>query len=364
MDSRYFAAAPTRGQAKRIFWKDLKRLIPDTWIKKIYETDLCITTKFGSELWVVGLDKPQRIEGVGWDGGVLDEYADMKGGLWAENVRPSLSDKDGWCWLIGVPNGLNHFKELADYASSGGDADWGFYSWPSSEILPPEEIESVKRTLDSKTFRQEYEASFESASGRVYYAYRRDTHEDASITLNPKLPIILCCDFNVDPCVWELVQSDGYLVKVFDEVALRDTNTVEMAREVKRRYGGHRGGFIVYGDAAGASRSTTGKSDYVLLKELGFKDQRIARANPQVKDRVNAMNTLLLNSKGEVRLTHHPVCGYLRKDLEGITWSDSGEGIDKRDGLRTHASDAIGYYVDKEYSLIKKRLNTSKRFYK
>ena len=161
-----------------------------------------------------------------------------------------------------------------------------------------------------------------------------------------------------------MAQSDGVNVKVFDEIALRDTNTVEMAKEVLRRYGRHRGGFIVYGDAAGSSRSTTGKSDYVLLKGLGFKDQRIAKANPQVKDRVNAVNTLLLNAKGDINLKHHPVCTYLRKDLEGIVWSEGGDGIDKKDGLRTHASDAIGYYVGTEFSLIKKRPDTSKRFYK
>ncbi len=80
-DPRYFAAAPTRDQAKRIFWKDLKALIPSEWVRRIYETELCITTIFSSEVWVVGLDKPQRIEGVAWDGGVLDEYANMRAGM-------------------------------------------------------------------------------------------------------------------------------------------------------------------------------------------------------------------------------------------------------------------------------------------
>src|SRR3990170_3692177 len=172
-DPRYFAAAPTREQAKRIFWKDLKALIPKRWIKRVSESELSITTKFGSELFIVGLDKPERIEGVAWDGAVMDEYANMRANAWQENVRPALSDRQGWCWFVGVPEGLNHYKDLADYAKKALDPDWGFYSWPSSDILPKDEVEAARRILDEKTFRQEYEASFEGSSGRVFDIRRR-----------------------------------------------------------------------------------------------------------------------------------------------------------------------------------------------
>ncbi|MBI5643378.1 MAG: hypothetical protein HY954_07885, partial [Deltaproteobacteria bacterium] len=206
-DPRYFAAAPTRDQAKRIFWKDLKSLTPLNWIKRVYETDLCLVTRFESEIWVVGLDKPQRIEGTPWDGGVLDEYANMRASAWPENIRPALSDRMGWCWFIGVPEGLNHYKELVDYARGGEDPEWGIYSWRSSDILPATELEAARRILDERTFRQEYEGSFEGATGMAYYSYDSKRHEDPGITLNPNLPIAVCCDFNVDPCVWEIAQT-------------------------------------------------------------------------------------------------------------------------------------------------------------
>ncbi|MBI5238425.1 MAG: hypothetical protein HY887_08405, partial [Deltaproteobacteria bacterium] len=301
-DARYFAAAPTRDQAKRIFWGDIKEMTPRPWIKKVYESDLCIKTKFGSELWVVGLDKPQRIEGTPWDGGVLDEYGDMRGSVWAENVRPALSDRAGWCWFLGVPDGFNHLKDLADYASNGKDPEWGSYRWLSSDILKREEIEAARRQLDPRTFRQEYEASFEGAFGRAYYAYSAQRHQDPSIEVKDSMPINVCCDFNVDLCVWELVQTEGNRINVFDEIALRNTNTLEMGRELLRRYGGHGKGIVVYGDAAGGARSTAGKSDYAILAQLGFNDQRIKKTNPAVKDRVNAMNSMLENANGEARL--------------------------------------------------------------
>ena len=363
-DPRYFAAAPTRGQAKRIFWKDIKLLTPPWWIRRVYETDLCIVTVFGSEIWVVGLDKPQRIEGTPWDGGVLDEYANMKAPAWSENIRPALSDRGGWCWLIGVPEGLNHYKDLADYAREGGDREWGLYTWSSSDILPHGELEAARRVLDPRTYRQEYEASFEGSTGRVYYAYGASRHEAESIRLNPVLPAALCCDFNVDPCVWEVAQTDGRSVWVVDEIALRNTNTREMAREALRRYGAHRPGIIVYGDAAGMSRSTTGNSDYAILHEMGLKDQRIRKSNPHVKDRVNALNSMLMNSMDEPRLHHHPRCVELRKDLETVEWRANGVDVDKSNALRTHASDALGYFMEYEFPLRIHAPQSRLRFYK
>lgn len=362
-DARYFAAAPTRDQAKRIFWKDIKALMPPGWIRKVSESDLCVTTKFGSELWVVGLDKPQRIEGTPWDGGVLDEYANMRVEAWTENIRPALSDRGGWCWFIGVPEGLNHYKDLFDYAASGADPEWGAYTWKSSEVLPEGELASARRVMDPRTFRQEYEASFEGAAGRVYYAYDRERHERASIKIRQDLPVIICCDFNVDPCVWEVAQTDGRTVWVIDEVFLRNTNTMEMGREAFSRYGGHRAGTIIYGDASGMNRSTAGQSDYALLHETGFRDQRIRKANPNVRDRVNALNAMLENTAGETRLFHHPDCKALRKDFEAVEWKD-GAGLDKSNNLLTHATDALGYFIESEFPLRAARRDPGRRFYK
>lgn len=363
-DPRYFAAAPTKEQAKRIFWRDLKELTPSRWIKRIYESELCIRTVMGSELWVVGLDKPERMEGVAWDGGVLDEFANMRPGAWGENIRPSLSDRRGWCWFIGVPEGLNHFKDIADYALSGTDPEWGCYKWKSADILPLDEIDSARRELDPKTFRQEYEASFEGSSGRVYYAFESEKHLDKEITLDLRRPIIVCCDFNVDPCQWVLVQSDGVSVQVFDEIQLYNTNTVEMGRELLRRYKSHAPGFLMYGDAAGSARSTTGKSDYALLTELGLVNQRVKAANPAVKDRVNAVNSMLENSEGEVRLTVHPSCMSLKRDFETVSWKENSGEINKSDRRRTHASDAIGYFIEYEFPLRAYKPDRGKIFYK
>ena len=65
----------------------------------------------GAQIWVVGLDRPERIEGSPWDGGVLDEYGNMRANAWPEHIRPALSDRAGWCDFTGVPEGRNHYYD-------------------------------------------------------------------------------------------------------------------------------------------------------------------------------------------------------------------------------------------------------------
>lgn len=104
-EARFFAAAPTRDQAKRIFWDDLKALSPNgLTLGRPGESELVIRYVNGSELWVIGMDRPERIEGQPWDGGVLDEYANMRKEAWPKHVRPALSDRNGWCDLYGLRN--------------------------------------------------------------------------------------------------------------------------------------------------------------------------------------------------------------------------------------------------------------------
>lgn len=169
-NAKFFAGAPTRDQAKRIYWGDFKKLIPMDLIEKVSESDLTLKLINDSEITVLGMDKPERIEGSPWDGGILDEYGNMKEGAWGENVRPALADRNGWCDLIGVPEGRNHYyemneKALAETALRGAAAEFGAFTWFSADILPSSEIEAARRDLHPKVFQQEYEGSFVDFSG-------------------------------------------------------------------------------------------------------------------------------------------------------------------------------------------------------
>lgn len=175
-NARFFAAAPIRDQAKRIYWRDLKALTPPWMLAKPpSETELIIWLINDSEIHVLGMDKPERIEGSPWDGGALDEYANMKEGAWGENVRPALADRNGWCDLIGVPEGRNHYYEMDQRAQAevklrGDAAEFGSFTWKSSDILLPSEIEAARRDLPPLVFAQEYEGAFVDWSGVEFFS--------------------------------------------------------------------------------------------------------------------------------------------------------------------------------------------------
>jgi hypothetical protein len=104
----YFAAAPTHDQAKKIFWDDLLKFsLSFTHTKRPNIAERIIYLNNGSEIHVLGLDKPQRIEGIPWKGGGIDEFADIKPEAWESNIYPALNtvnpidpDYRAWCWLL------------------------------------------------------------------------------------------------------------------------------------------------------------------------------------------------------------------------------------------------------------------------
>lgn len=370
-DARFFAAAPTRDQAKAIYWADLKAMIPPMLLAgPPSETSLTIRLLTGAELCVVGMDKPERIEGRPWDGGILDEFANMKPRAWAENVRPALSDRKGWCWLIGVPEGRNHYYDLWKRATSGEDPEWAGFTWKSVDILDPSEVASAKRDLDPLVFEQEYEASFINFSGRAYYPFTEALH-CARLEYNPRAPIGFCFDFNVEPGVAAIVQEQRLPngqegTGVIGEVHIpTNSSTPAVCRRLIKDWGAHQGLVRLYGDATGGARGSAkvDGSDWDIIKaELRgvFGDRlesRVPQANPPERARVNAVNSRLLSTDGVVRLMVDPAkAPHVVKDFEGVRTLEGGSGeIDKKATPNlTHISDATGYYVERDFPIVKR----------
>jgi hypothetical protein len=383
---RFFAAAPTHAQAKSIYWVDLKELTRPWWKGRPSESELVIRVNTGSEIIVTGLDKPERIEGSPWDGGVLDEYGNMKPTAWGQNVRPALSDRKGWCDLIGVPEGRNHYYDLhtlavAEMLAKGPESDWGAFTWVSADVLPPEEIEAARRDLDELTFQQEYEASFVNFEGRAYYAFTDANKAKLRDRYNPAQPLIVTMDFNVAPGTAALAQElplplpgEPVGTAVIGEVWIENnSNTPAVCRKILTDWKGHTGRVDVYGDATGGARGTAQVqgSDWDLARKIlrdGDPSQGIAGfggrahfwvkpANPKERSRVNAVNSRTKSAAGVIRLmvdpTHAP---HVVRDFEGVRTLKGGSGeIDKKvDPKLTHISDGLGYYVEYRFPLVER----------
>lgn len=355
----YFAAAPTRDQAKKIWWDDLKKMsFSSTHPIRPSETDLLIRLPNGASITVVGLDKPERIEGQFWAGGIVDEIANCKASAWPENIKPSLDtynpqmpDYRPWCWLIGVPEGLNHYYDLAQYAETANDPDWSLYTWHSSAVLPAEVIEAAKRQLSTRQFRQEYEASFETAQGRIYEDYGKHNQTDEAIQKHEQL--LWFHDFNYTPLSSGIgVIRDGKLF-CLDEIILTSAISRQSAMEFVEKYKDHDNkNVIIYGDPAGRAGEKHGhESDYTemesYLKSNGWKVKRhVKKAAPAIKDRQNAVRARILNAAGDVGLYVNPSkAPYTDKGLATVQLKEGSTFIEEDSDVQ-HITTAVGYLVD------------------
>jgi hypothetical protein len=287
----------------------------------------------------------------------MDEYADMEKEVWPEVIRPALSDTGGAALFTGTPKGRNHFYEL--YQRAETEQDWARWTYRTidSPFIPNEEIERAKHELDERTFKQEYEADFVDYLGAAYCYYRRDIH-CVDRPFDPTLPVIVCADFNIDPCLWEFAQDKGGSVYVFGELRQSQTDIWRMCNGAKERLVGLLGerakqhAIWFYGDYTSSTRrdvSATSSSWGIIRDEFSQWNASFRiRTNPRVVDRVNAVNARQRSADGSVRFGHHPSCVELRKDFELLAMDDLLHEKGK-DPERTHASDAVGYYIAAEY---------------
>ena len=364
-DQLLFAAAPTFTQVKKIFWDDLKKMtFSSRHTKKPSESNLIIYMPNGTEIHLIGLDKPARFEGIPWDGGGIDEIADIKSDAWGAHILPALNtvnptrpDYRAWCWLLGVPDGLNHYYEMAQYAESGNDPEWALFHWKSSEILPPDVIAAAKRQMSAKQFRQEFEASFETVSGRIYEDYGKANH--TSRTIEPHEQLVWCHDQNYTPLSSAIGVIDGNDVYLLDEIVLTSAVSKQSALEFVNKYEDHENKHvIIYGDPAGRAGEKHGHaSDYTdiegVLKSNGWEyTRKVKKAHPAIKDRQNAVRTKIKTADDHISLFVNPVTAkWCDKGLATVQLQEGSTFQEDQKNQYQHITTAIGYMVDYEFPM-------------
>jgi hypothetical protein len=77
------------------------------------------------------------------------------------------------------------------------------------------------------------------------------------------------------------------------------------------------------------------------------------KPNPLQIDRINAVNWRLCNDKGVRRLFVDRKCKHTIKDMREVKYIEGRKEIDKSDEKKglVHITDALGYYINYEYSL-------------
>jgi len=338
--------APTYRQAKQIVWRKLKHKLQDlNWSKKVNESELSITLKNNSVISLKGADNADSLRGVGLDFMVMDEFADIDEEAWTEVLRPTLADKEGKALFIGTPKGIGNWAHDL-YTSPHEQPDsWASYQYTTLDggNVKVDEIEAAKRDLDERTFRQEFMATFETYSGRIYYAFDRNVNTQPPETIDLSV-VYIGMDFNIDPMSAVIAVRQGDALYVIDEIRMFSSNTAEIVEELNTRYPKSR--IWVFPDPAARQRKTSagGATDITILQNAGYV-VKSPNSHTPVRDRINAVNSRLRDAGGISRLFIHPKCKYTIEGLERHTYKEGTTQPDKDSGY-DHMMDALGYMVD------------------
>lgn len=350
--SRHISLRSTFNSIKTSIWMDtLPKVImlafPD--LKVTYnKSDFVIMFPNGSEYWIAGLDTAQRVEKIlGKEFSTihfnevstmdypavqvalsrLAEKSDLKKKVYYDMNPPTKSHWSYWVFEKKLnPIDDEPLKNPDDYVSVKMN--------PQDNIENIDEeylalLESMPEDQRKRFLLGEFQ---DISDGQAYYAFSMDRHVMPITGRHGSLYIAL--DFNVDPMTGVIFQIVNNQIQVIDEVYLNNSDTPKMIHELHKR--GYQG-LEVIPDSTSKNRKTSGKSDFDLLKDAGFKVHW--SHNPLVYDRVVNINLLLNNEQ----IIIDPKCKKLINDLEKVVWKDNQLDQKGANKMLTHISDALGY---------------------
>jgi hypothetical protein len=187
---------------------------------------------------------------------------------------------------------------------------------------------------------------------------------------DPRQPLVLCCDFNVAPMCWVIGQKrvgpTGPEPHVLDGVTQDVATTDSACDEFLQKFPSCPAGIHVYGDCNGRNRDVRShKSNYTIISErlsaAGPVTLKVPTMNPPVASRLSAVNRLLKNANGVTRLWIRKwdparTCPtrQLVRSLQRSKVPPGKQEVEKKPGETiTHAGEALGYWVAKEWPVPK-----------
>lgn len=291
---RYAYVAPFLAQAKEVAWEYLKRYAAPILADK-NEAELWVELVNGSRIRVHGADNPDRLRGAYLDGVILDEYADMRPGVWGEVIRPMLADRQGWATFIGTPKGKNEFWGVWQNAANSGN--WFRLMLKASEtgLLPQAELDDARADMTPEQYEQEFECSFDAAILGAYYGREIAEAERAGrigiVARDPALPVNTAWDLgkgaNMAVWLWQAA-PDG--LRVIDYIAGAHSDGIpQLVAKLKATEITNWGDDCVPHDAR-AAEIGTGRTRVETLLSMGRRPRVVP--DHKVDDGINALRVL------------------------------------------------------------------------
>lgn len=317
---RFAFMAPTYSQAEDIAWQYLLQFTDWAPGRVVHAAKLAITLpNIGgstSRIRLYGVDSPkQRLRGLYLDGVVLDEYQDIPQNVWAEQVRPMLTDlgrrgcdhlayPNQWADFIGTPKGRNHFYAMWLRASkwSRGEAasewdpekdryvmvrsnDWyaAMHKASETKLISAEELARARRDMGESRYMQEFECSFDATvSGSVFgptlqrirKAGRIGTHP-----VNPGKPVNTAWDLGWDDAtaIWFFQHSSNDQIVLVDYMELSQKSLGDIVDKLSEK--NYKYGYHLLPHDVGVTELGSGKSRKAILAELGVRATVVPRVS-------------------------------------------------------------------------------------
>jgi len=310
---------------------------------KHVKQDSKIITPFG-EIWMRSMDNPDRIVSYSVGYSMIDEV-DVVHPNRREDAVKRISGRNSFkkstpnCIdLVSTPEG---FAYMYNFFVKKGNANKKLFrlsTLDNAANLGEGYIDGLREQYDSEQLKAYIHGEFVNlTSGTVYRNFdRRLNHSDRVIRGGEVLHIGM--DFNVTNMSAVVHIAEPVPIAVAEITKIYDT--ADMIKTIKGRFKNK--SIVIYPDASGANRNTSGKTDIQLLREAGFIVRSLS-SNPYVRDRVTRMNVAFLDSHGNRNyFVNTNNCPEYTEALEKQAYR--GGEPDKTTGW-DHLNEAAGYYI-------------------
>ena len=347
VDSIGWIVSPTYRMLEDINIPEVRKWLPRASIKEWSKQNNQIELINGAKIAFRSADAPDRLRGIGLDWLWMDEACYMDKYVW-EVLYPALTDKKGIAWITTTPNGEDWVhNEFYKRAIEEPENYWAVkYKTVDNPYIDKEMIAQAQKNMSSQMFRQEYEASFEKFAGLVYPDFNKSHVVDPYELRWGDAIYFVGVDIGWrNPTAFVLLEWDGKVLSVVDEIVNTQTEVEEIAKQVKDKWKDYP---IEYFVADPSCFSTTANSDESIATQYARCGINFVRANNDVRAGIDKVTALIRNNK--LRVCSN--CSTLLSEFEKYTWKIEREGLGVNENpvkLNDHCLDAMRYGVMSSY---------------
>lgn len=279
------------------------------------------------QIKMASADIPDNLRSGSYSWALLDEGCYIEEDVWnilAPTLRGQGNDFNYQVLITSSPAGKNWvYTKFLENPSSNIEVIKA-PSWENIFQVNEEKLNLWKETMSKRMYQQEIEAQIlDSNLNSIFYAYNKDIVQNQVPEGNK---YIVSLDQNISPGAGTIIQRNGSIFKVLDEIFIDDGASYESyIREIRKKV--PQGATIdLCGDASGNARNVAALQTFYTsvnkgLKELGyFVYDKTNRSNPSVYESREEVNRLIERKL----LLIDPKCKNLIRDLEMATWKEKG----------------------------------------